>query len=212
MDFGDKIIHSFDASIKNYRPSEFIFQEGDTPHFYYKILKGRIKLNNYCEDGKEIIQNLYEKDSFFGDSFISAQMPYPVNAEALEECEILRIPKGKYIDILYQEPEFCMARNKEIAEKLYFKSILEQQVGYSTASAKLKGLMDYYKSFEINKKPFSFLIPLTRQQMANFTGLCVETVIRTIKKMELNQLLKIQNSKIMYFFMIEVIIFGSQKV
>ncbi|MDV3508388.1 hypothetical protein CMU89_00875 [Elizabethkingia anophelis] len=69
--------------------------------------------------------------------------------------------------------------------------------------------MDYYKSFEKNKKPFSFPIPLTRQQMANFTGLCVETVIRTLKKMEIDNLLKIHNSKIMYLFMIEVIFSGS---
>ncbi|HIB8182198.1 TPA: Crp/Fnr family transcriptional regulator [Elizabethkingia anophelis] len=209
MNFGDKILHSRNAIIKKYRPSEFIFKEGDMPHFYYRILNGRIKFNNYSEDGKEVIQNFFEKGTSFGDSFLLAQLPYPVNAEVLEDSEILRLPESEYINILQEEPELSMERNKDFAERLYFKSVMEQQIGSSKASAKLKGLMDYYKSFEKNKKPYSFPIPLTRQQMANFTGLCVETVIRTIKKMEIDKLLKIHNSKIMYLFMIEVIFSGS---
>ncbi len=58
--------------------------------------------------------------------------------------------------------------------------------------------MDYLKSFEIEKSPFSFQIPLTRQQMASLTGLCVETTIRTIKAMERNNMVKICNRKILY--------------
>ncbi|MBO6183854.1 MAG: helix-turn-helix domain-containing protein, partial [Chryseobacterium sp.] len=61
-----------------------------------------------------------------------------------------------------------------------------------------KTLMDYMKSFECPKKRFTFQIPLTRQQMANLTGLCVETVIRTLKKMERDGKLLIENGKILY--------------
>ncbi|WP_228459647.1 helix-turn-helix domain-containing protein [Chryseobacterium bernardetii] len=42
------------------------------------------------------------------------------------------------------------------------------------------------------------MIPLTRQQMASLTGLCVETAIRTIKHMEKEKILKIENRKILY--------------
>ena len=43
-----------------------------------------------------------------------------------------------------------------------------------------------------------YIVPLTRQQMANLTGLRVETVIRTIKLMEKNNLLKIKKGLIYY--------------
>lgn len=42
------------------------------------------------------------------------------------------------------------------------------------------------------------LIPFTRQEIANFTGLRVETVIRTIKRMEEAAIVEIKNRKI-YF-------------
>ncbi|WP_262483282.1 helix-turn-helix domain-containing protein [Chryseobacterium populi] len=41
-------------------------------------------------------------------------------------------------------------------------------------------------------------MPLTRQQLASFTGLCVEMVIRVIKNIEKEHLLKIRNRKIFY--------------
>ena len=39
-------------------------------------------------------------------------------------------------------------------------------------------------------------IPYTRQEIANFTGLRVETVIRTLNKMKLNGIVKITNRKL----------------
>ncbi|MFN3019578.1 helix-turn-helix domain-containing protein [Chryseobacterium sp. TY3] len=39
---------------------------------------------------------------------------------------------------------------------------------------------------------------MTRKQMAAITGLRIETVIRTIKKMESDHVLKLINSKIFY--------------
>lgn len=65
-------------------------------------------------------------------------------------------------------------------------------------AVKLKILMDYLKSSNRVKEPFSYQIPFTRQQMANLTGLCVETTIRTLKVMEKKNILKIRNRKILY--------------
>ncbi|WP_374442914.1 helix-turn-helix domain-containing protein [Epilithonimonas sp.] len=54
------------------------------------------------------------------------------------------------------------------------------------------------KSLQKNTERFSFKVPLTRQQMASLTGLCVETIIRTIKNMEKEKIIKICNRKIFY--------------
>lgn len=67
-----------------------------------------------------------------------------------------------------------------------------------TSSLKLKTLFDYLKGSQSKRTPFSFQVPLTRQEMANYTGLRVETTIKTIKKMEQENLVKIVNRKIYY--------------
>lgn len=64
--------------------------------------------------------------------------------------------------------------------------------------SKIKSLMDYYKEISLCKTPYSYQIPLTRQQIANLTGLRVETVIRTVKKMEKEKILKLEKRQILY--------------
>lgn len=58
-------------------------------------------------------------------------------------------------------------------------------------------VLDYLKK-EIYKleKPFSFKVDLTRQQIADLTGLRVETVIRATKALEKKKELKIKNRKV----------------
>ncbi|MGE8533073.1 helix-turn-helix domain-containing protein [Chryseobacterium sp. JV274] len=44
----------------------------------------------------------------------------------------------------------------------------------------------------------SYQVFITRQQIANLTGLCVKTVIRAIKKLQNQGIFLIINSKIFY--------------
>lgn len=41
-----------------------------------------------------------------------------------------------------------------------------------------------------------FVLPYTRQQLTSVTGLCVETVIRVVKKLELSGKIFILNRKV----------------
>jgi CRP-like cAMP-binding protein len=63
---------------------------------------------------------------------------------------------------------------------------------------RLEGLLNYLKSYHEGDCAHSFAVELTRQQIANLTGLRVETVIRPLKKMEHQGKLKIKERKILY--------------
>ena len=58
-------------------------------------------------------------------------------------------------------------------------------------------ILDYLKK-HVHKKeePFSFKVDLTRQQIADLTGLRVETVIRATKALEKKGELKIKSRKV----------------
>jgi CRP-like cAMP-binding protein len=194
----EEILHSVGAVTRRYRPSEIIFSEGDVPKYYYQIITGNVKLNNYNDDGKEIIQTLLEEGQSIGESLLFMDKLYPMNAVALTECNIIRLPKSVFLDLMKLYPDLCLNMNKILSQRLYFKIIMTQNLSSQNPTAKLKGLMDYLKSFQKEQSPYSFRIPLTRQQMASLTGLCVETAIRTIKMMERNKMVKIENRKILY--------------
>ncbi|MEN4760529.1 Crp/Fnr family transcriptional regulator [Chryseobacterium sp. C39-AII1] len=198
MVIDEDILYSMGAVIKSYRPSENIFTEGDLPNYYYQIVKGEVKLNNYNEEGKEIIQGLMRKGQSIEESLLFINKVYPVNAIAITSCEILKLPKFTFLEILKLYPEICFDLFESISQRLYFKLIMAQNLCTQNPAHKLISLMDYLKSSEEEQSPYSFQVPLTRQQMASITGLCVETVIRSLKKMEKDNRVQIENRKILY--------------
>lgn len=194
----EEILHSVGAITRKYKPSEIIFSEGDVPNFYYQIIEGDVKLNNYNDDGKEVIQTLLEDGQSIGESLLFMDKLYPMNAIALSHCSVLRLPKKVFLDLMKLYPDICLEMNRVLSQRLYFKLIMTQNMSSQNPTAKLKVLMDYLKSFQKEQSPYSFMIPLTRQQMASLTGLCVETAIRTIKGMERDKIVRIENRKILY--------------
>ncbi len=194
----ENILYSMGASTKTYEPAEFIFQEGDWPAFYYQIVHGEVKLNNYNDEGKESIQIIVENGQSIGESLLFMEKFYPMNAVAITECEVLRLPRKIFIDLLKEDAEVSYQMNKCLSQRLYYKLIMTQNTASQNPVQKLMALMDYLKSFATDQKQYSFKIPLTRKQIAGLTGLCVETIIRTIKRMERDQILRIEDRKILY--------------
>ncbi|MDH6253823.1 CRP-like cAMP-binding protein [Chryseobacterium sp. H1D6B] len=193
-----KTLLSAGAAIKTYIPSEIIFNEGDLANHYFQIISGRVKLNNYNDQGKEIIQALLEDGNSVGESMLFINKPYPINAVAITDCKILRLSKNSFIELLKRHPELCFNINKYLSQKLYFKLIMAKNIFLENPKIRLQTLLDYLKSLQEYHEPFSFQVPLTRQQIANLTGLRVETVIRALKKMEKENILQIENRKIFY--------------
>ena len=194
----EDLLFSFGAELKTFDADDVIFSEGETPSYYYYIKEGKIKLNNYSENGKEFIQGIISKEKGFGESFLFTGKNYPVNAVTIEESEILRLPKQNYINFLQSKPDNIWSLLGCFSEHLHYKFLMMQSMAFQSPSHKIITLLDYLKDSYGDKDPFSMPVLLTRQQLASLTGLSVETVIRVIKLMEKNQTLQIRNRKIYY--------------
>lgn len=194
----EEVLVSFGAEIKEYKAAEIIFREGEFSTFYYQIKEGQIKLNNYTEDGKEFIQNIFSNGHSFGESLLFVDRPYPMNATAIKDSHILRLPKSNFLNLIRENQEVSLNVYQCMAERMYYKYMMLYNLSFQNPMLKLKQLMDYFKSYCEDKTQYSFQIPLTRQQLASLTGLRVETVIRAVKSMEKDKILKIEKRKIMY--------------
>ncbi|UQB69396.1 Crp/Fnr family transcriptional regulator [Epilithonimonas zeae] len=194
----ETIIKSLGAKVEEYNIGDVIFSEGGTPLYYYQIIEGDVKLNNYNEDGKEMIQSILTTGQSIGEFLLFVDKTYPVNAIAISPCRVLKLSKSKFLLVLENYPEVHFDIIQSLSDTMYFKFVMGQIFSTQNTSTKLKALMDYLKSFQKDQTPFSFQVPLTRQQMASLTGLRVETTIRTLKQMEKDNIVKIKNRKILY--------------
>ncbi|WP_080779153.1 Crp/Fnr family transcriptional regulator [Chryseobacterium phocaeense] len=198
MVIDENILQSAGAELRQYKPMDYLFCEGDSPNYYYQIVSGEVKLNNYNEEGKEFIHTILSNGQSCGESVLFIDKLYPVNAETLTECTVLRLQRSAFMNLLDSSPRLCLEVSSFLSQLLYDKIVKMQNISSQNPAIRLKGLMDYLKSSQEDESPFSFTIPLTRQQMADHTGLCVETAIRTIKHMEKDNIVQIIDRKILY--------------
>jgi len=198
MSIKKRLLHSLGAVEEHYYAGDYIFREDVTPQFYYQIVDGEVKLNNYSKEGKEFIQNILSKDACFGEAMLFLEKPYPVNAVALTNCTVLKICRAKFMDLIDMYPQITLDICAALSEKTYNKFVLMRKIAHKNAIERLTEIMDILKEPQENRDKFSYEIPHTRQQLASLTGLCVETAIRAIKKMEENKVVIIKNRKIFY--------------
>lgn len=198
MLINSNLLASYGAETKHINSLETIFHEGDHPNYYYQIIKGRIKLNHFDEDGKEIIQSILIPGQSVCELLLFIDEKYPVNAETLSNCEILKISKINFFKLLSENMDISLDINKFLSERLYQKYLMMQSNLSLVPEVRLLGALNYFKSYSDNKGKYSFEFYLTRKQLASITGLRIETVIRTIKKMEGENTVKLENSKIFY--------------
>ncbi|MDV7695973.1 Crp/Fnr family transcriptional regulator [Chryseobacterium soli] len=198
MVINEELLFSSGGELMHYDTDEAIFNEGDSPRFYFQIITGTVKINNYHEDGREIIHSVPFDGHCFAETSIFSNKDYPINAVAMTDCEIVRLEKNKFLNMINSSPELLMKLYTFTAERMHYRYIMLNNMSAADPRTKIIGLIDCFKTYNNFREPYSYQFPFTRQQLAAFTGLSVETVIRTVKKMEKEKIVKIETGKILY--------------
>lgn len=198
MVISEDILFSHGAKIQAYSAGDYIFHEGTAAKNYLQIHSGTVKLNNFMEDGKEFVHGFPFRGHCIGESYLFTENLYGINAVAVTACEIIRLEKEIFLKLIRTEPDFMLKVNRYTADRLHFRYLISTFLSITDPLIKLQKLLDHIKGYFGFDTKFSFEVQYTRSQLATLAGLRVETVIRTIKKMEAQNLVKIQNSKIFY--------------
>lgn len=191
----DLLVH-YGATYKKVSAGEIIFLEGDTGHYYHQLVEGRVCWSNFNDDGKEILQELVWPGESFGELVLFDQMPYACSAVALTDCVILRLSATAFQQMLQDDASISRDFNKMFAEKLRFKLFLIRELAGNSPEHTVDKLFQYLQKHsnqvchECNK------LLLTRQQIANLTGMRVETIIRATKALENKGKLSIVKGKV----------------
>lgn len=192
----EDILLKFGACKMTYKKGQFIFCEGDLPKFFYQILTGSVKMNNFNDEGKEFIQGIFSTGNTFGEPPLFINKPYPSNAVAISYTTVYIIHKEAFFRLLLANPEINLAVSSVLSQRLYYKSIMASELSSQDAEHRIIKLIDYFKEEIGVPSDVKYKVSLTRQQIADLTGLRVETVIRAIKTLEKKGELKIKDRKI----------------
>lgn len=186
----------YGASVVTLKKDEILFHEGASAHYFYQIEDGTVKMVTYSLDGKEFIQGLFYQGDSFGEPPLFCDFPYPGSAIALLETNVLRIAKDRFFELLKDNFDIHIHMDRILCERLKYKNMILSEISFYDPEHRIQSLLGYLKS-KAKQPSRLFQVPLTRQQLADMSGMRVETVIRTIKRMEDAGKLQIQDHKIL---------------
>ncbi len=190
------LLLAWGAVYKKINTGEVIFKEATQCYFYTQLVSGRVKWVNIDDEGKEFIQTIIEPGECFGEIPLFDEGTYAATALAEEESVIIRLHKASFIQLIKENPEIHFAFTKLLAKRVRFKFLLLKTIALHAPEARIATLINYLKSENKNFCPKCNQLKLTRQQIADMTGLRVETVIRTIRSMHNKGSLIIEKGKV----------------
>lgn len=197
--FPSKTLEKYRARLLNLRKDQVLFHDGDKATDYYQVEEGSVKMFIVSPDGQEFIQGIFSAGESFGEPALIGKFPYPGSAKAIGPSRVWKLPGDYFLQMLEENFDLHLKLTQVLCQRLRYKSMVLSEISSHDPDHRIYSLLKYYKAKNAKSAETSRIrIPYTRQQIADMSGLRVETVIRTVKKMEKEGKLFLDGHKIVF--------------
>ncbi len=86
-----------------------IFLQGERASAIYIVADGWVKLYRISPNGSEAVVGVFTKGSSFGEAVAFRHDTYPVAAEAVTDCTLIRIEADSILNLIRQSPEVAIS-------------------------------------------------------------------------------------------------------
>lgn len=191
------ILMAYGAAVTRYKKGSMVFRQDEKAKYYFQVLEGEIRTFTVRQNEKEFVQGIFGEGESFGESPLFVDAPYPFHAQATRDAVILRLPKDRYRMILEEVPGIQMKVIESFARRICDQATAIRMLNTTSPELRLMEFLDTHKkkSAKSNGKK---LVEFTRQEIANMTGMRVETVIRTFARLKEKGIVEIIDHKVYY--------------
>lgn len=175
-----------------YKKGAIIYKPGVQPKAVYFIKGGEVRMVTVNDEGKEFIQGIFKANQYFGEPALLLNKPYLAYTIVTKDAEIIPVKRDQFFELIEKDRLFSMELIKTLSNRLFYKSMMLEELANEQAEHRVRTLIAYLlKNLEKDA-----VMDITRQQLADMSGLRVETVIRLVKKLAVRKELKLLNGKI----------------
>jgi CRP/FNR family nitrogen fixation transcriptional regulator len=166
-----------------------IYGEGEPADYLYKVISGAVRTYKVLSDGRRQIGGFYLPGNMFG---LEVSVEHTFSAEAIIDSKVLVIKRTVVIGL--------GARDSEVAHQLWTLTGRELQRAQDHILFLVKTAQERVASFLLEMAGRTAAgsaveLPMSRQDIADYLGLTVETVSRTLTHLELTAAIELPSSR-----------------
>lgn len=154
-----------------------IYGQNEPADYVYKLVNGTARSYKVLNDGRRQIQGFYFPGDIFG---LEADAEHDASAEAISDVTVLVIRRSAILA--------AAARDNDVAKQLWAYTSRELQSARDHAMLLVKTAQERVASFLLQLAERgsgnALELPMSRQDIADYLGLTIETVSRTLTQLQ----------------------------
>ena len=164
--------------------------EGEPAESFFNVTAGTVKLYKLLPDGRRQITGFAGAGHFLG---LAVSSTYAFSAEAIEPVRFCRFSRTKLRGLLADFPQLERRLLEVAATELVAAQEQMLLLGRKTAKERLASflLMQMTQAAPCAEPPTQITLPMTRGDIADYLGLTIETVSRTVSRLRADRLIDI---------------------
>lgn len=169
-------------------PGEALFTAGQLAHSVHSLTAGFARLYKLLADGRRQVIGFALPGDFLG---TAPSDRYTFSTDAIDSVTACRLPREAFTNFIEQRPHFLLRINEFAARELMLAQEQMLLLGRRTAEEKVASFLIGWRQrlAQIGDERQTIALPMSRQDIADYLGLTIETVSRTLTRFEREKML-----------------------
>lgn len=187
-DFKELLI---DKEIRKYNKKDIVYEVGQYPRWIYVIIDGEAISFQVNDFGKELIIDFFKSGDVIGFFPVFNDLKYLENVRVTENTQIALIPIEQFKSFVFDNKNYTIKFLKEVVREAYYSHNQLIEFAYSSVRKKVANAI-----LKLEKKNNSDSFSFNRNNLASYSGIAKETLIRTLSDFKSEKLIEINDNEL----------------
>jgi CRP/FNR family transcriptional regulator, polysaccharide utilization system transcription regulator len=182
----------------SYRKGERVYSEGQEPVGLHCIHTGTVKVYKLAPDGQRLIVQLVTAGDLLGYTALLSGEPYTSTAETVEDTELCLLGKDWLISLLNAEPGIGLRMIQLLSREVRQHEDRLVSLAQKRVRERLAEIILLLRRSHGVSDPMGDVIPLRlrREDLASIVGTTTESLVRELKALEQQEIIRLEKRSI----------------
>lgn len=169
------------SSLHRKGPGETLFAEGDDADSVYEVVSGMMRLFKLLPDGRRQVTGFLSAGQLLG---LAPEGVHVFTAEAITDVTVCRYKRAAFERLIDEVPGFAKRLLAATSHELHAAQDQMLLLGRKSATEKVASFLLLMADQHCDDEADEVAVPMTRSDIADFLGLTIETVSRTLTRLK----------------------------